>query len=147
MREIEFRGKRKDNDEWVYGNLITMRDGVWIAKQGYEFTGIDSKKRLCGLIEVIPETVGQYTGVEDKNGKKIYGGDIIELRRFIVIHIEDGEVIYENGAFRVRHIQFRDCSGPVFDTRLLCEFLRCKVIGNIHDNPKMLKEKQEAMGK
>lgn len=93
-----YRGKRKDNPkEWVRGNLIEMRDGCWIAPKGYEFVSI-TKHKLYGLIEVIPETVSQSTGLKDKNGVEIFGKDIIQLE-YTSVPIFRRQVEFNKGAY------------------------------------------------
>lgn len=125
MREILFRGKRKENGEWMYGGLSQHKTGKVFIKCGSAISSY----------EVIPETVGQFTGEYSANTNKIFS-KIFE--HDIVIKVVDGKelvgvVEYSDGAFGVR---FADDSG-----QFLCFFGGCcKIIGNIHDNPELLKE-------
>lgn len=123
MREILFRGKRIDNDEWVYGQyayLLNARteDGEPIKHMIVDGTPFGQT--------VDPSTVGQYTGLTDKNGTRIFEGDIIatpwndgEVRR--VVHFEDG--LFKAGTISL-------CSFTGFDSPKH----NCEIIGNIHDN-------------
>lgn len=124
MREIKFRGKRLDNGEWVVGSYIEAenRDRS-IAHQIVPYK--------AGLVvrEVDPATVGQYTGLKDKNGKEICEGDILldESGTYAVVG-------YSMGAF---YVDF----GEGFDLQYFTECIHeiCEVVGNIHDDPELLK--------
>ena len=134
MRTIKFRGKRLDNGEWVYGELCTPR--LFDSKRGY--FGEDVPCIFCdeGNVPIIPESVGQFTGLLDRNGKEIYEGDIISLRDYIA------EVRWNSNlsAFCIRFSFESELGikplGAWIDRRR-----RCNVIGNIHDNPELLNEK------
>lgn len=128
MREIIFRGKRVRDGEWVYGYLYITHTGTYEIGQYSEEYKIE---RMCSV--VIPETVGQYTGLTDKNGKKIFEGDILAVG-------ENGKsyqnvyVHYKNGAFRV----------SIFAIDILeSRNTESEVIGNIYNNPELLKGGEE----
>lgn len=143
MREILFRGKRVDNGKWIYGNYCYAE---LIDKSGYEHVIIEQPAE-GETQRVIPESVGQYTGLTDKNGTKIFEGDIISIPfeedrspwEKNCIYYENGEVYFcaEHHGWYVR---FYD-----YDTLSLWEYddLDIEVIGNIHDNPELLKEREK----
>ena len=117
MREILFRGKRTDCGEWVEG---------YAAMSGGTFIICDNGLTYGGFIvyEVIPETVGQFTGLTDKNGVRIFEGDILQ---------------YEwSGKKNIDYIEY---SGNMFTYSECIRFSLSddEVIGNIHDNPDILK--------
>ena len=122
MRTIKFRGKRLDNGEWIYGSYVPH----------YNFFGTIKDEMVDengNLFEVAPSTVGQYTGLKDKNGKEIYEDDILldESGAYAV-------VCYSMGSFCVDF-------GEEFDLQYFTDRIHeiCYVAGNIHDNPELLK--------
>lgn len=146
MREILFRGKRVDNGEWVEGNFI--KDN-WGDTYGELIYGIlqdrEAPAGLAGWIpkRVLPETVGEYTGLTDKNGKKIFEGDILQ-DKFGQIKIVD--YCNEWGAFRACFVKALNDEGKIVATVGGASFVgtiwrKYEVIGNIHDNPELLKDK------
>lgn len=134
MREILFRGKRKDNSEWVYGNYAVTDNN---EKQHFIF------QNKAFEFEVVPETVGQYTGLTDKNGKKIFEGDIVTYCTNInrATNKELHEVVFEmrgeSGYFGIKISNI--------ETWGFCQEVPAKlmeVVGNIHDNPELLEVKE-----
>lgn len=132
MREILFRGKRKDNGEWVYGDLIHRK--IWSSELyiiRVEDNGFDSYVEY----EVTPETIGQDTGLTDKNGKKIFEGDVVNVntKKDELCHRYEGRNLV---------IQFDEFHRFIANGRLaypLCNHYEWEVIGNIHGNPELLK--------
>ena len=123
-REISFRGKSKSTGEWVFGNLFD--------KDTKGRTHIGTTVRRC--FDIDPETVGQFTGMTDKNGTKIFEGDIV---RHIdttchVVEVVNSEVYFDT---EMLEFGFR-YSNELFHCQFNNEF---EVIGNIYDNKELLK--------
>lgn len=141
MREILFRGERINSGQWVYGFYAK-------ATMHWHKHGIHEDFIVCDAIQnggyfnflgryaVNPKTIGQYTGLTDKNGKKIFEGDIIKcISRF---DAKDMVVIFETAEFHLvdcqRYKNYTECCGyRQFGT------METEVIGNIHDNPELLR--------
>lgn len=131
MKEILFRGIRKDNGEWETGSLVVIRGGcsdeqVFIADK---MTGY--------LTPVIPESVGQFTGLHDKNGVKVFEGDIIACRKwiggnFVDYLIERGYVEMKYGAFGLHRDQ-----GYYRPFKDWLEDYEYEVLGSIHTAPEL----------
>lgn len=121
MREILFRGKRVDNGEWIEGNY------EWYHKPPKHIISNPYTGETKG---VILETVGQYTGLKDKNGTKIFEGDIARDNDGFI-----GTIVYGSGSFCYEDIRWNEYLNTA------CHHI--KVIGNIYDNPELLEEQEE----
>ena len=141
MREILFRGKRIDNGEWVEGHLIQYED--WRARICESHTEIFCYEKDRSIIqtvahEVDPSTVGQFTGLTDKNGKRIFEGDIVEghCHSAWSHRLQRCGIAYGRDGFEARnHI---DGLGSDYYTYRVQFSKDVVVIGNIHDNPELL---------
>ena len=135
MREILFRGKRMDNGEWAEGSLLKVtingKTAYLIFGDNFSFDGNDVKALGHALVD--PATVGQYTGLQDKNGKQIFEGDIVALERGwgekVMYTIEYDSEICSFIGDSVNYIGF---------TTFEDDGDRFEVIGNIHDNPELV---------
>lgn len=138
MREILFRGKRMDNGEWVYGSYGDyMSLGAMIIDKPYP--GCDGGLSAVGFWVVRSDTVGQYTGLNDKNGTKIFEGDILRVSKY-------GETYLSKIVFNEKTAGFE------FWWKFICgeygelatgkynmaQFEDIEVIGNIYDTPELL---------
>nr|DAI66456.1 MAG TPA: YopX protein [Caudoviricetes sp.] len=128
-REIKFRGKSSVTNEWVYGSPVKVCNESHII--GFDEVDLDGHHIVFYSDRPVftkQETIGQFTGLHDKNGNDIYEGDIIRNE------ICKGIVVYKNGAFVLD--LGKSCG---------CVYLFCLdsllVVGNIYDNPELLKTK------
>lgn len=145
MREIKFRGKRLDNGEWMYGDLIENqgRNFIYHATSEATIEDNDDGRIVVVAVEVDSSTVGQYTGLKDKNGKEIYEGDIINWlmhRMDRTGYIEEGRVEFRtNEQATVVINKFATKDGRESVRNILNCLNDLKVIGNTHDNPELMK--------
>ena len=134
MREILFRGKRTDNGEWVEGYLHIKyfqelpHDRFVIE---YESKNNSTKWQPKYMVaEIDPETIGEFTGLTDKNGTKIFEGDIVKWNINFAIVWQDCKFVIK-----------KDINAKLYDYVLSCfDGTEFEVIGNIHDNPELLNE-------
>ena len=126
MREILFRGKTKD--EWIYGNYHKTSERTIIQPE-----------RLFPF-EVITETVGQYTGLTDNNGNKIFEGDIVAGDLIWQEKRKNGLVAFKDGSFGLMWYRGDVEQFNTFTSMCNVEY---EVIGNIHDNQELLKGGEE----
>ena len=142
-REIKFRGKMIPENEWIFGTILRIpAPPVCFGKSEtdkYYIQFPDPKympdwnmpyKMVQG--EVNPDTIGQYTGLHDKNEKEIYEGDIV--KSFFVDTDKQGNEVYKYQIIRIEYDEIL-CSYRID------KFMNLEVIGNIYDNPELLGEK------
>lgn len=118
-RIVKFRGKSKKTGEWLYGDLVRNVEGVFAVVPPFEMT----TDNFCDRYEVDENTIGQFTGIYDANGKEIYDGDIVQDNGIVYKAVEYRE---SKSAFVMYIIGFEDMWYP------LNHFV--SVFGNIHDS-------------
>ena len=145
MRNITFRGKCLDNEAWMYGDLIENQGRYFIYHASSENTIEDNEdgRIVVAAVEVDPATVGQYTGLKDKKWTMIFEGDILLLSDG-KSHSED--VVVEHGLYgwtfyNPQTATFYSDGSHTYLAVEHCRFMfgTGVVIGNIHDNPDLLK--------
>lgn len=141
-REILFRGKRIDNNEWVYGyylpwHAVTDLQGNEPYAQIFEEHKVKGKYVAKGWVRVNFNTVGQYTGLCDKNGNKIFEGDIVRFYDKDWIASGIATVDFESGRWKINGHYTTKLSSIVW-LDLYRKGFEYEVIGNIYDNPELL---------
>ncbi len=143
MREILFRGKRINDSKWAEGSLLRITIGgntyTLIFGDCFSFDGFDVKSLEHGLVD--SDTVGQYTGLLDKENNRIFEGDIIKTKKYGKLYsfsnVNDYDVFcvrYHSGMFRLE----RENPPRGFN---LVSGAELEVIGNIYDSPELLEDK------
>lgn len=140
MREIEFRGKRVDNGEWVYGLPVYMNYIKEFTKHEW-IDNLDNNKvkeyQTTADFQIEGETLGQYTGLEDKNGTKIFEGDIVKYGKVkAVVKFSSKYNLGANG-----HEYDYEICGFYAENEFMTDSMiegKVEVIGNIYDNPELL---------
>ena len=132
-REILFRGKRKDNGEWIYGSLVKYYYKSFIVPDNVDYTYM-LHTMFQEAREVDPKTVGQYTGLNDVSGRKIFEGDILSV---LYASIENGSFFeHMDVYYELDYAQYYVGYRELYEVSNNSE-----VIGNIHDNPELLEVK------
>ena len=134
MRDIKVRGLAVDGRGWIYGSFVPQYNS---HKHGRRIDAIFyTEEDITYRIPVKTETVGEFTGLKDKNGKDIYERDIIDNKKTGI-----WQVVWDNGAFKFKIIKGKNIYYSTvlryFDDYSACQL---EVIGNIYENAEMIKE-------
>lgn len=143
MREILFRAKRIDNGEWIEGNLIDLDSDsgyCYIVAPYRKASALPINFLITGRMELVDsKTLCQFTGLTDKNGKRIWENDVVWL-------VCDGEehiyqIIWDNSELDFKAANGEENYGTNYEYLLCCDEI--EVIGNIFDNPELLQEESD----
>ena len=145
MKEYKFRGKEVDTSKWVYGGLFkepappqcfekTLEDKYWIVYPNPRYMPDWNLPYEMVRTDIEKETIGQYTGLKDKNGKEIYEGDIVKV--FTNKEWRIGKIIYEHSGFTIDVTNNKELE---YGRTSIIESLT-EVVGNEFDNSELLEE-------
>lgn len=125
MRDVKFRGQSQYKDhKWLYGHLVLVRENVYITPDDWDGTQL-------GMYRVIPETVGEFVGYEDRKGKEIYEDDIV------LVDI-DGKDVYMRVLFMLGGWKIHEkYDNTLHDLYRYVSNREVKVIGNMSNNPNL----------
>lgn len=163
MREFVFRGKPKKEAEYeslmelsedncengfVYGSLVVSRNKYYIRTTTLQIRGCIGNY-ITTTIEVIPETVGEYTGLKDKNGKMMFEGDIVKnewcfIKGNSIVRFGEYKSLDSSNDYPCGHLGFYLEHISDFNKRTVRKDImyfanKCEIIGNLHDNPELLR--------
>ena len=123
MREVKFRGLDVANGEWIYGSLVKVYENYHILEEG------ETQAHEYNMVE--EDSIGEYTGLKDMNGKDVYEGDVLEF--------EKGEFIYLDYDTKNKKLVIINLTGT--KDNIFTNF--AKIIGNFYENKELLKLKIE----
>jgi len=149
MREIKFRGKSVESGEWIYGDLIKGKHYYISTKDDFHYAVVSIDGHMSTFVNiVIPESVGEYTGLHDKNGKEIYEGDICKRIRIVSDEYPEQYMPRVPAHPKTREWEVVDIRKITLspECRLGSELITCRdcldleIIGNVHENTELLEE-------
>lgn len=134
-REIKFKGKSISTGKWLYGCLLKNEEGKFAVVKPFK-VNMDNE---CSCCEVDEETIGQFTGLKDKNGKEIYEGDILTSERKVIGWVQGGVRGYCYDVVYIDHPQ-GEKRWSLYGTVVNDYPGKLEVIGNIYDNRELLEK-------
>lgn len=150
-REIKFRGYDPDTKRWYYGSLVKQNKTTYVTSEDYDQNPSNTEwfilwdemtdwclpnRHIQGSVD--PKSIGEYTGLKDKNGREIYEGDIVRTGEDNIGDPDQmiGQVIMREGSWLIENEKKQEAIG------LFSEITSREVIGNIFENPELLEGKQ-----